>query len=253
MKKTLPLLFILFSSCAKYVQIFKTEPATPGITSAERLYFENDTVKITYSFWQKDGTIAYSILNKLNTPIYIDWKKSSYVGNGVKADYWVDETITKTTGYHSSNTFTGYGYYGLLGVSSTVSSFSSRSLKPERITFIAPHSNYIGSKFTLFPRGDNKLKTDASTGAILNPITHKEVSITYEEFSKENTPLSFRNFLTISMTEDFGKEYYIDNGFYVSKISEMNKSVFLGRANQDHGKAFEMPFKAPSLFYIEVK
>jgi hypothetical protein len=240
-------------SCSKYTQIFQTTPATRGITSSDRVYFENDTVRITYSFWQKEGTLAYSIYNKLSTPIYIDWKKSSYIGNSVKMDYWVDETITKSVTMHTSTAHAGYGYYGLLGLSSGTSMGNSHSVKPERITFIAPRSNFVGSKFRLYPYTDEKLKKGAVVGSINNPATNKAVPITYKDFKEANSPLSFRNFLTISTSEKFENEYYIDNGFFVSRISQMKKSVFLGRTSYDHGTVYEMPFKGPALFYIDTK
>jgi hypothetical protein len=40
-------------------------------------------------------------------------------------------------------------------------------------------------------------------------------------FDKEKTPLAFRNFLTFSFSEDMKDEFYVDNEFYVSKITDM--------------------------------
>jgi len=244
-------ILIVATSCGKYTQIFQTKPTTSGITSNDRLYFENDTLKITYSFWQKNGALVFSIYNKLNIPFYIDWKKSSFIKDGQKINYWTDETITHAKSTHVGSSYTGYGYYGLLGLSSSSTTVDSRSVKPERITFLAPHSNVIETMSTLYPYTDEKLKKGVSVGEIENPISHKLTAISFKEFNESNTPLSFRSFLTISTTERFDTEIYIDNGFYVSKISQMKRSEFLGK--YEHGTIYEMPFKGPSLFYIDAR
>lgn len=247
---------ILSLSCTKYTQIFQTKPTTPGITSGSLLYFENDTVRITYSFWQKKGTLAYNIYNKLSIPIYIDWKKSSFVKDGQKYNYWSDEMITKSSSRSSSFDYTDYGYYGLMGLSSGASISQSHSFKPERITFLAPHSNIFKRDFILYPFTDDKFKSDAIAGSINNPTTKKPVTIAYKEFNVENSPLKFRNFLTLSTSEKFETEVYIDNGFYVSRISQMKKNIFSGKEIRQRGSdrmVFELPFKNPDLFYIDAR
>ncbi|HWK07061.1 MAG TPA: hypothetical protein VNS58_25685 [Puia sp.] len=247
---------LMCASCSKYTQIFQTKPATPGITSGDLLYFENDTVKITYSFWHKNGTLAFSIYNKLNIPIYIDWKKSSLVKDGQKFNYWSEETITKKINKRADRFYMSYGDYELLGVSSGSSEGISHSRKPERITFLAPHSNLIKIKFALYPFTDDKLNNNAIAGSMDNPISKKPVAITYKEFKESNSPLSFRNFLTISTSEKFENEVYIDNGFYVSRISQMKKDNFSGKELYDKGSnkmVYEMPFRSAALFFIDVK
>lgn len=244
------------SACSNYTQLYQTKATTQGISSGELLFFENDTVKITYSFWQKNGTLAYSIYNKLNTPIYIDWKKSSFISNGVKEDYWVDETITHSNSYHVGTYSSGYSYYGLLGLSTGSATGTSRSVKPERVIFIAPHSNVVTAKFSLYPNPGSRLKANAKSGISAVPNSNKQIPIRHQEFTPNNSPLSFRNFLTMSTTENFLKETYIDNGFYVAQISEMKHADFMGPGKYDKtvGKTlYQMPFKGPSCFYVDVK
>lgn len=257
MKKAITaIVCVLLFSCTKYTQLYQTKPTTSGIKSDKLYYFENDTLKITYSFWEKNGTLAYSIYNKLSTPIYIDWKKSSFISNGVKHDYWVDETITHSSSYRVGSSSLSYGYYGLLGLSTTSTAGTSRSLKPERIIFIAPHSNTVSAKFSLYSSDAQKLKPGAKSSSLNISNSNKATPITYVEFDESDSPLTFRNFLSISTTENFQKEEYIDNGFYVSRISQIKMSDFLGSAHYDDkmGKTiYQMPFKGPSLFYLDVK
>jgi hypothetical protein len=69
--------------------------------------FENDSIKITYNFWAKNGAMAFDFYNKLNIPLYFDWKKSAFIPNDKMVSYWQDET--NTTGNSSSSAYYLYG------------------------------------------------------------------------------------------------------------------------------------------------
>lgn len=250
-----PFLLVLCFSCSKYTQIFQTQPITPGITTGERLVYENDTIKITYSFWQKGGIMVFDVYNKIDVPLYIDWKKSSFVKNGRKLNYWSDETVTHRKSSRVGSVYSSNDYYSFLGISESIIITRSRSVKPERITFLAPRSDLIKfSYFELYPFIGQKLKEDAPTEFLKTGSASRPVSTKYKTFSLTTSPLQFRNFLTISTTEQFNTEVYIDNGFYVSRITQMKHSQFMGKEIINHGgTTYEMPFKAPSLFYTDAK
>ncbi|MCF8465157.1 MAG: hypothetical protein K9G41_09965, partial [Flavobacteriales bacterium] len=90
----------------KVVQLCLLQPTSPQITEGKNQYvFDNDTVRIVYSFWAKHGQFGFSIENKLSTPIYVDWKKSNLVYNNAPNVYWTDETVVKTNSVTS-----GVGY-----------------------------------------------------------------------------------------------------------------------------------------------
>ena len=74
-------------------------------------------------------------------------------------------------------------------------------------------------------------------------------------FEKGNAPVFFRNFFTYSTTENFDKESYIDNGFYVSRIIQMKRDVFLGKAMMKpvEGYTYQFPFKNPLHYYVVFK
>lgn len=86
MKNFLFALFIsfMFSSCAKrYIQVFDTGTMNTKLSDSTWV-FENDSVKITYDFWKVKGVMSFDVFNKLDNPIYIDWKSSSFIYNGNK-------------------------------------------------------------------------------------------------------------------------------------------------------------------------
>ena len=108
MKKQLLLIsllcLILFSSCETYIQLYHLESKTVKKEN-DTFIFENDTLKITYSFWGNRGVLAFEIYNKLAKPIYVDWKKSSFIYKDQKLNFWV-ETETEI----SSGVYKNYHY-----------------------------------------------------------------------------------------------------------------------------------------------
>jgi len=216
MIKYLLLCSFVFISC-KSIQICEITPSTNEVKSEKFYYYENDTVKIKYSFWgESGGVIAFSFTNKLNIPLYIDWKKCSFVKNGAKFNYWEDVRILKSTWFYIG-TF-DLSNYTELQTAKTVSS------KPERITFLAPKSTII--------RVWDKMQTSQASGISKKGCdlavngSSKTKKAKCQEYNSTNSFLTFRNFMTISTSEKFEKESYIDNEFYVSKIYQMESNSF---------------------------
>jgi uncharacterized protein YceK len=244
---------LALSGCAYYVQLYET---TSNFTKEGNAVFENDTVKITYYFWQSQGVLAFTIYNKLDVPIYIDWKKSSYVKNGDKFDYWKDEQTGEFTTQYSSVVFnkdlTGWDV-GRLQVGESVT--NSKTVKPERVTFITPHSKIYKSYFKLFNPSGILLKTTRDAQYIDSKVHKGKKTLVYTaDYAKEKNPLTFRNFITLSTSEKFEKESYIDNEFYVSKVTEMKADEFiLGYDRTD--RYSEVPiyaFQSPNAFFVEI-
>lgn len=237
-----------------YVQLFKTKPTTPLKSQDGAFVYENDTVKITYDFWSEHGKLSFTVYNKLNVPIYIDWRKSSYITGEDKVDYWRDvETIDAATistgrGYsENKNVFNptvsvpengGVVTYGTVtNVGNSVSGSASVSkavkTKQERITFLAPKTSISKTPFILFPANGVSLKKDKTKFATV-PISYdttKTTLICYRDYDADESLLSFRNFLTLSTTENFSTEFYADNGFYISNISVIESTHFDGSWN----------------------
>jgi hypothetical protein len=211
----LVLIFSTILSCKNYVQVIRTAGVNTELKN-NLLIYENDTLMISYSFWHEKGLMSFSIYNKLDKPIYVDWKKSSYIDNGVKLNYWRDEVITNSK-------FQSYIFEGDFEKGSSV----SNSKKIERITFIPPKSNFYRNSFYIYPKDYFNLKT--TTEFEVHPrnddstIKTNVYSVT---FARENTPIVFRNFITFSFNEKFETEFYIDNEFWLTEILEMDQRHF---------------------------
>lgn len=256
-------LTVLLSSCAKqYIQLFTTSSEDANLKN-EYFVFENDTVKITYQFWGNRGILSFELYNKLDKPIYIDWKNSSYIFNDAKMNYWIDEELTKTVG-----TYVGFSYSGPLilpdfAIHSGVQESNSVSVKPERITFIPPKSKIYKSSFYISSYLTYSVDSSKAKVSIVprRDKPKKKTKIFEENFSLNNSPMVFRNYIAIMFSEsskdfdDESKKYsFIDNQFYVSYVVQEEMRHFRGKVNGSNANGvatFEKPEKKPTKFYLE--
>jgi hypothetical protein len=229
-----------FFACSQKTLLYETKSNLPLDQSKNQYIFDNDTLRIVYDFWANKGILSYRIFNKLDVPVYIDWKKSSFILNGRKFDYWSDQTVTNTSGY-------SYGYYRNLWLSES----SSVTSKPERVLFLAPKSYVKADRFVICPVA-YRIAGDASHSTIPVPsVPGKVISVRLQEYDESGSPLVFRNYLTYSLTEQSTVENHINNAFYVVKVYELKRMDFFNKAVQTGNRTqFTSTFSNPSLFYV---
>lgn len=244
-------LYCLFS--CKTAQVIKMQSNNAHIED-KVLVFENDSVKVIYDFWHNKGIVGFAIYNKLNIPIYVDWKRCSYIVNGKKLDYWADVEQTKTVAVYGGYSYRGPllapGYVANAGVGTS----SSIKTKPEKITFIPPKSYIYRSDFLIVPSGEFDFKSNNVITTYL-PISWKDnssktIGVKRLDYSK-NSPFSIRNFLSLSVSEEFKSIFYVDNQFTVTEVLQMSEKQFMGKVVYIKGeKYFYSPYKAPNNFFI---
>jgi hypothetical protein len=195
----------------------------------------------------------------------VDWKKSSYIDNSVKLNYWVDEEKTKGLSSYGSYYYDGPLLKPGYAISSTGSASISSTVKVERVTFIPPSSNYYRSQFFILPI--NFFNLDTKTGfdeVPRNDKPKKKTKVYKASFTKEKSPLVFRNFLTFSFSEDFETEFYVDNEFFIQQILEMDERHFEQYRYDETKKGkwlirdengnfiLSSSFQNPSSFYLKI-
>lgn len=253
---------IVLSGCSNFhIQVFETKPISADIlTTGENFVFENDSIKLTYSFWGDKGVLTYSLENKLDKPIYVDWKSSSFIVNGKKFDYWEEKIISNTVTTGSSTELTYRIPYNHYTVSVSAQGFESRSNsvteKPEKSTFIPPHSYTEKMTFLIYPYdyfdlNCNSTKTEMESSRD-NP--KKKTKVYATNFEEKNSPIKFRNYLSFSFSEDGSKAFHLDNGFYVSGIKEVSRKYFRGKrvGRVDGNPSYETPMINMKNFYVEI-
>lgn len=231
--------------CHTYVQVYDVVSPDTYIKENKPV-FENDTVKITYWFWSENGVMAFSIYNKLDKPIFIDWKISSCIINDNKLNYWQDELETTSSSYYSSYFYKQQNpmlTHQTEIINSGGSIGNSKTIKPERLTSIPPKSNYYRYQFYL-------TKNYVSLEAKYNDSS----KFKYRIFDYSESPLKFRNYIAICFSENSHEYTYIDNSFYLSGVKEMYIEDFYGRLIEHKGvyDIYDYPFKNSSSFYINI-
>jgi hypothetical protein len=245
------LMLNIISCSPKYVAVYNTKSDLPNDT--EQYYrYENDTLIVKYSFWQNKGIMSFSVYNKLNIPLYIDWKKSNYISNLMKFDYWSDQQVTKGKSLASS-----YFYKGPLSVPYMrlyEGTFNTETVKPERVTFLPPKA--IIYKSSYFLTDDDVTSSPKGLGSVSSkerrPDNSKKYFIKYtKSFSKASSPLVFRNFVTYSTQESFAEEKYINDEFYVNEIKYINTKYFKLYKTAKGKEFFVYPYEKGIYFYLE--
>lgn len=241
---------LFFSSC-RFAQVLYVDKANS--TTVEKAGFwtyENDTMKVVYNFWAEHGIMAFVIENKLNIPIYIDWKKSNFIANNVSFPYYTEsetKTFTSTTKSYSSTAILNWATM-FNGVVSEATG-SATSIKEERISFIAPHAHLFKSEYVLFPADFVDMKESAKKEiSLVDSLKHSKAYVLTTSLS--NAKIVFRNFLTYSTKESFEQENYVDNMFFARKVLMVKKSVFWGNYKFFNGREYESPYEDPRRFYL---
>ena len=128
-------------------------------------------------------------------------------------------------------------------------------VKPERITFIPPKSNYYKSSFYLLRTTNYNMGNYKDSVVSRNDNTKRRTTLHIERFTNNASPIRFRNFLAVSLNENFQQVFYVDNDFYVSTINEMDFRHFRGKALRTENEKiiYEKPFKKITSFYTFVK
>jgi hypothetical protein len=170
---------LLLSGCFKYQYI----SVNSKLYQNEKKEFvcENDTVLILYTFSGQNFPINFTIYNKLEQPIYIDWVRSTVIMNNEQLNV----------------PFYDYG----------------------QINFVAPRSYITIAKdglrnrfFDLSPKDSlKKIVIGTSDGSLEGKR---------RSFNEGTTPIHFRSILALTTHEDFSSPAYIDNSFWISGITQ---------------------------------
>lgn len=242
-------LTMLLSSC-NYYQVAYLSPLSKNIKiDGSQYVYENDTVRVSYDFWDENGKLEFRVFNKLSQPLYIDWNKSAFINQAEKIPYYTDgttaEMYTASVGSSVAGYYTLFGKLNKIQYDNAIQHTTGKSVKEERVSFIPPQSE-VHRKITSLVRYMYFTKEGATT-----VDTEVDGSKMYLTTSAAKN-IFFRNFLTYSTSESFRDEHYIDNGFYLHKLLSMKKSDFRGRMIKmtNDMVQYQCEYVNPTRFYI---
>jgi len=259
------LIFALSSGCSTQIyQVVEVSPVN-GVVDNDFIVFENDSVSVAYNFWSEKGKFIFSIRNKLNIPIFLDWRISSFVYNDQRFVYYDNQTTVSTTtkgsssGYNWGNYFKQLYLWGknnakysesfseYMGFS--VTNWNSESVsvitKPEETTFLPPKSYLRKSYFTvqseLLPANHDSLKKVGRGGYVY-----------IRKYDNSNSPVRMRNFISYSTDKSFQRFQYVDNEMFVKRVFNIPNWYFevYNSKDNDGNSIYTYPYAKPNRFYM---
>ena len=190
------LFILIFTSCVRYQ--FISIGSNLKETANKEYLMEDDTVSLKYSFSGEDFPITLTVFNKLQQPLYFDWKSSVVIMN--------DNQINDA--FNCEN--------------------QVASIAPQSSTTVK--TNNLSDKF--IPLSPQDKITDSGF-ATSNGITSVKVHV----FNEENSPVYFRSVLALSTQKDLSSPLFYDHPFWVSGIYQtMDSSPSNVPSNQFHMK-----------------
>lgn len=198
------------TSCVKYQHVSIVSDTYSPIVNENII--ETDSLIIRYAFSGLSCPIQINVFNNIDQPIYIDWSKSAIILNGRRQTYWNDVSTINATTRTTEIQWTD-------DLSTSRGTTTGIIVKNERISFIPPKSGIVYSPMNLvgdwmdlpnateFKKGEVATETGTLRGL-------------FYEYERQNSPLEFRSFLTLSSNEQFTNPKYFDNAFWVNEIVE---------------------------------
>lgn len=233
---------VLLASCSPHIQVVTLRGSNVTPTE-EGLILDNDTLTLRYNFASEKGRMAISIVNKLNQPLYVDWKRSSFIVGQNKMDYWHDVADVQLSGSSYSTLYNRY----------TVGHLEGSISKQDAVGFIPPQTQLEKQQFVVLPYGTVPLsgpfEIRQEKAKWINRTKPIDV-ITYA-YADNQSPLRFRNYLTLSTDKDFKTEFHIDTKFWASDVQVLPREQVLTREmSREYEYAIPVPFKKADAFYV---
>ncbi|WP_224997146.1 hypothetical protein [Cesiribacter sp. SM1] len=209
--KTLPLLAIsavFLAGCMNYQ--YSTVSSNLKAGDDQEFFLENDTLMISYSFYGYGGPVRITIQNKLDVPLYVDWKQSALVMNDHSNTYWQNTSRLEATAE-------GYQVQWTPRVSSTSATITGEITGDEAIDFIAPDS-YKESNMVMIGPDFVTLSETEKQYQVMDSPEEGPADATCYRYGDDNSPLKFRSYLTISTDPSFVKPLIFESSFWIAEI-----------------------------------
>lgn len=199
-------LAVLFSSCSyEYVTIASDDAFT---NDNNDLVSENDSVRIVYNFHGDNGLVNISIYNKMSEGLIVDWSRSALVIGETALVYYDPRLRIR------GNIRTPVNQDPMFDKSQSLSATVQRD---EAKGFIPPQSKITERGYHLVRSG--RMSTDS-----MNMVQEKlnsgytKLNIKKGTFTKSDSPIVFRSYLTFLSANNETQVFTITNSFYVSEV-----------------------------------
>lgn len=173
---------------------------------------ENDSIKVVYNFQGFHGPVRLSIYNKLDVPIFINWRMSSLIIDGQSKSFYDNKSHFEGSASTTDIDWTQ-------GISSEWTNFSGSISKKDEVSFVPPKRFITAAPTTLksdFFERPTKPKPARKSIAIIEGSGSGK-SFLYESV---NSPFQYESYITYSTDPNFTTRANITDNFWVSEILE---------------------------------
>lgn len=223
---------VIFSSCtvSRY-QVVHLDSNLPKDQNNE-FVFENDSLKVAYSFAGEGGPFQMIIFNDSDNPLYVNWDKSALIVNGMSRSI------------NSFQTGIVVNDFGLEIPPTTKSdaieliapkAFVRREIYFHEGTFLDTH----GYNFEVGKRND--------------PVKGRNVDITHYPMKAEETVLKVRNYLLLSQDEGFSNQTAVDAEFWASSVYDTDSEFLVKNLSVEMDTQGKTTVSPKSFYFAEHK
>jgi hypothetical protein len=186
---------------------------------ANEFVVENDSLELSYNFNGQDGPIKMRIRNKLQQPMYIDWKRSALIINDHAVNYSSSKMVIE-----GSLSITSYDF--TRDLSSTWGRVNATAQLPPDLEFIPPQT-YVTKKLMGVTNQTLEQLPDSIFTKRRIPITGDGPGyeiIKEAFFTARTSPLVFRSYLTVMVGDTLPRAVSYQHNFYISELIKMSNS-----------------------------
>jgi len=238
---------LIVSQAFSQAQIFQMRSEKLKL-KGENYSFENDTIQIFFAFWAEKGAFNFKIQNKKSQPLYVDWFKTILIAGSHQLNFYTSDT---------SADFRSFIYQGPIddlwfGTGYGTENTPPRVINNDRKTFIPPKGNYYSFNRRVFhilpidyfsiPERCDRNYEQPHTGR------GKPVIVLSKSWSKRESPLILRFYLTLCTDEELKQCWSYDYEFFLNQFYECPQEHFKGRL-QSSG-TYSYSYRRQDSFYI---
>lgn len=245
---------LMLSSCSKtFYQVYKTE--APGLVESNNtLIYENEDCKVVYNLWAEDGNSGFIFHNKTEKDLYLILPQTFFIKNGVAFDYF------KNREYQSSQSMAASANIsGVANVWGAWYDASKGSAKNTSYTVVHKESPTI----CIPPNASKRISEYIILGKLIRNCekhqAYPKIKSIPIEFTKEDSPLNFKNRITYSFNNCGKESKSIENEFWISELINYSEkeagSLKIEReCDNDPGvEVYKFKVSAPNKFYNSYK
>ena len=226
-----PLLILFLASCTTYNYVTMDSPDIP-LDRGKVFLWETDTITVAYQFGGEGGQVTVTVFNKSTQPLFVNWKKSAVIRDGMMVSLYNRNVI-------ANGTMSTESYRAGAGQTSGYSQFSASFEVPEGIEFIPPQTGLSKTVANLQAINVNSFEVPVSI--------EKEKSVTADGmitkfrrvyYADEHSPFHFKTYLTMALGKNAENEFSVQHTFYVKEVIESTTNPFELSMFRDNGSQF---------------